>query len=150
MPNDLNASMVCTRTELSEANLEISIDNGYYVIRDGMGPGAIQYRRITAESPFVAGRVPVHIVPDTITLMPYIRVRGSSLSDLADKVVDLTNAFTQFQYTLSFAIEGEFAAEYRCEAADYTVGNGGQFEDLKLRSFLQDVQFDVPAVLLTD
>jgi hypothetical protein len=147
---DLIVSLTLTRTELSLGDLLVTPANDYFVVREGIGEGAIQYRRVTAQSPFVAGRVPVHIVPDIIILNPIIRVRGTSYADLDTKIDTLTVAFTQFIYTLTFEIGGEFDREYQCEAADYATGNAGQYEDLKLRSFVQDVAFEVPAVLTTN
>ncbi len=145
MADDLDVVITVDRTELSMSTLSITNASGYYVTRDGLGPGAIQFRRFQAQSPFVKGSVPVHVVPDIITFSPIIRVRGTSLSDLETKIDILTEAFTQFYYEVSFSIEGQFSHTYTCQTADYTIGSGGQYEDLKLRSHIQDIAFEIPA-----
>ncbi len=143
---NLTLPITVSRTELSLSPLSISAANGYYVKKDGIGKGDVKYRRITADSPFVRGRVPVHIVPDVITLNPTIRVNASTIADFDNKLTTLTNAFTQFQYTVVYNLSGSLNSSFLCETADYTIGNGGNYDSNMLRSFVQEVTFQIPSV----
>lgn len=124
------------------SNLVIAPSAGYYIQRNGFGPGEVSHRRVQAESPYVAGKMLVHSVKDQQTGTLKIRVEGSSQSQLYSRMETLAEAFEQFSYTLSLYINGVLYS-YQCDAADYAVGDNGQIDDLFLRSNMQMMTFQV-------
>ena len=119
-----------------------------YALAKGFGPGATTYRRHTAQSPFVAGRVLVRAVADAGTLIVPVVVRGTTPAGLQDSMTALVAAFTQWTYTVTLVEEPDGAAPatyaWTCEPADYQVGSGGAFNDLGLLSYVQVVTFTAP------
>lgn len=132
-----------TRTSLGQGNLVIDEAGGYYIQRDGFGPGEVSHRRSYVESPYMNGGYLTHSVKDQMHSTLKIRVQGSNSPDLVNKMEAICTAFEQFSYTLSVTINGQ-AYTYSCDAADYTIGDGGNLQDLWLRSNTQIVTFDVP------
>lgn len=134
---------IITRAELSLANFAFGPANGYYIQRGGFGPGEVSHRTTYAESPYVIGKTLTHAVKDLMTSTLIIRVEGTDHSDMMDKTEELCEAFEQFAYTLTIIIDGE-SYTYACDTADYSIGDGGQLDDLWLRSATQLVSFEVP------
>lgn len=132
-----------TRTELSLATLAFTPANGYYIQRNGFGPGEVSHRKTYVESPYVIGQTMVHSVKDLATSSLTVRVQGTSHSDMIDKLETLCEAFEQFNYTLTIIIDG-ISYVYDCDTADYSIGDGGNVDDLWLRSSTQLVSFDIP------
>lgn len=134
---------VITRTELALSNLAFTPVNGYYIQRNGFGPGEVGNRSTFVESPYVIGKIQTHVVKDLQTSTLTIRVEGDDQEDLFDKMTELCEAFEQFNYTLTIIINGT-TFTYSCYTADYAVGEGGQLDDLMLRSNMQMITFDIP------
>lgn len=137
-----------TRTELALSNLEFGTltqdgASGFYIVRNGFGPGSVSKRRITAESIFYPGRTLVHATPDVQTSILKIRVKGETQQDLYNRVAEVTAAFDQFSYSLTVNINGTYW-EYECETADWTLGQDGAVDDIMLRSNTQFVTFTIP------
>lgn len=132
-----------TRTELALPNLSLTNAEGYYVQRNGFGPGDVSFRRVYAQSPFVQGQFQVHAVKDLQHTTMKIRVEGVDNDDMWDKIQALTTAVEQFRFTLVFNINGQVFS-YTCDTADYAIGDGGEVDDLWLRSDTQLVTLDIP------
>lgn len=136
-----------TRSELSLATLTIEnradASCPYSFSREGFGPGTVSWRRVTTQSPFVHGRFLLERVMDETQMNLSMRVRASSVDWVDYYLAQLIDAFSQFAYVLTFTIDGVYH-QWLCETADFTVGNGGQFQDLNLRSYQQEVKFVVP------
>lgn len=140
---DMQVDGVITRTELALSNLAFNSTNGYYVARDGFGPGEVSHRTTYAQSPYVIGQTMTHAVKDLQTSTLKVRVKGDTQAEMYTRLETLCEAFEQFNYTLTLIINGE-TFTYDCDTANYSVGNGGDLEDLWLRSNTQMVAFEIP------
>lgn len=141
--DDLSLTLEISRSELNLGPLEISTSNGYYVARDGFGPGEQVLRRITAESPYVSGRILTHAVKAQETTVINLRVKGNTSNEMWSKIEILQAAVAQFSYTITFNLDG-YEKTWRCEPADVTIGEGGQFNDLWIRSNTQKMSLSIP------
>jgi hypothetical protein len=139
---DLAVDGSVTRTELALADLDLQ-QSGVYEILPGTGPGAMVWRREVARSPMVHGEVLVGAVKDVEIAQLRIRVTGTTASQLWSRVGDLTAAFEQFQYDLSLVIGG-VTFTWVCQCADWTSGDGGEFQKFHLMSHQTDVTFQIP------
>lgn len=140
---ELAISASITRSELLLAPLSLEVPGQYQIMRSTLGPGAISWRRQTASSPFVHGQVLVNAVKDVATSTLGVRVIGGSASSLWSRIDTLLRAFEQFSFDLTVALDGQ-TFTWRCQAADYSVGESGVFQDFHLRSLQQEVQFSIP------
>ena len=132
-----------TRTWLSLSDLTIAASAGYYIQRDGFGPGETSFRRSEAESIYVNGKYMTHAVKDQQTSTLKIRVVGATQTELYSRMDTLAKAMEQFSFTLDITI-GDKTFSYECDAADYAIGDGGQVQDIWARSSTQMMTFDVP------
>ena len=131
-----------TRTELALADLDLNDKTTYGVM--AAGPGAKSWRRQTAESPFMHGRALVGAVLDTEVAPLRIRVKGSTDSVLNTNLNALLRAFEQFTYDLTLTIEG-VTYTWRCEPADYTIGDrGGEINTFVRLANQEWVSFEIP------
>lgn len=141
---DLDVSVLLTRPELSLTPLELNDEENYTIIRNGIGLGSVVRKRLTSDSPWVEGRTLIHQVKEQVTVPLAVRVHGSSNNDLAVKVSNLLRALDQFSYRITVTIGGVVWGQYDCEAADYSVGDSGVFQDLHYRSLIQEVSAEIP------
>lgn len=132
-----------TRAELLLAPLPIEVPGQYQIIRETLGPGSISWRRQTARSAYVHGEVLVGLVKDITVSTLGVRVLGSSAATLWSRMNTLLRAFEQYSYDLSVTLDGQ-TFTWRCQAADYAVGESGVFQDFHLRSLQQEVRFSIP------
>lgn len=139
---DLTISGSVTRTELSLPDLTLNTDT-YKIMRDGWGPGVVSMRRQKVSSPYVHGDFATSLVKEQVEVPLGIRVTGSGYTDCWNKVGTLLRAFEQFKYTLAIVIEGT-TFTYECEAADYSVGDGGMFQNFHFMAYKQEVKFLIP------
>jgi len=139
----LTTTGVITRTELALSDLSITPAGGYYIQRDGFGPGQIEWRRSEAESPYVAGSTLTHAVKGQETSTLKIRVEDVTEAGMYSRMGTLATAFEQFSYTMTITIGGQ-AFAYECDCSDYSVGDGGNVQDLWVRSFTQMMVFQIP------
>lgn len=137
----LDASV--TRTALALPDLDLEVLGTYQIIRDSTGPGGVTWRRQTATSPYVHGRTLVNAVMDVGEASLGIRVIGSNMAVLHSRLMTLLAAFEQYSYDLTVVISGE-TWRWRCECADYVVGDSGLFQDFHFRSLQQEVRFTIP------
>jgi hypothetical protein len=141
--SDFQSEGTITRSWLSLADLAVAPSSGYYIQRGGFGPGEVSFRKTSATSPYVSGQTLTHAVKDQQTLTFKVRVVGSSQGQLLSRMEELAAAMEQFSFTMRFWINGVLY-QYECDASDYAVGDGGQVEDLWLRSNTQLMSFNVP------
>lgn len=126
-----------------EDGLILEPDTGYYIARDGIGPGAVSWRRDTVTSPYVGGDVLVHAVKDVQVIPVNLRVVGTTAEDLHTKIQTLTDAVSQFSYTVTAVIDN-VEYEWTCQPADWSVGSSGAWMDMHLRSLTQPVTLSIP------
>lgn len=141
---EFEATGSVTRTELNLGPLAITPEDGYYIQRDGFGPGERTWRRISAESPYVHGSFLTHAVIDQEISTLKIRVAGTTELQMTQRINALIAALTQFSYTLTIDIGETFHYVLSCEPADYTIGDGGSVQDMWLRNRTQILTFDIP------
>lgn len=115
-------SVTVSRAELGLTDLVIGDTypgaNGYSVA--SYTPGAIEQQNVYAKSRWVNGAVLTSTRRDISTIDLSIRVKGSSLSDMAVKVQDLEVAFSQFGYLTTFWL-GMATVQYTCMPANYQI-----------------------------
>ena len=140
---DLSVSASVTRAEMSLAPLSIEVANQYRIMRSTLGPGAVSWRKQTATSPYVHGAILVGAVKDIGLATLGVRVMAPSDSTLWARVDTLVRAFEQFTYDLSVTIDGS-TFTWRCQPADYSVGDSGVFQEFHLMSHQQEVRFTIP------
>lgn len=117
----MTTSGLITRPILGLSDLSI-VDDPYDVIIDGLNVGPGTWRRATAESPFVSGRVLAGAVLDVATRSFQIDVAGTSLEDVQTNIGTLIAAVSQFSYELSLTLDTGATYRWACEPADWAVG----------------------------
>lgn len=137
----MSRSVLLGRSSLSLADLQLWDPPNLIVAGDSFGPGPQTLRRTTISSPFVRGRFPIDVVADTQDAPMTLQVLGSTGADLSSRVGVVLAAFSQWSYTLAYNFDG-IIGSWQCEAADYTVGEAGRFEDI-------DTVFHAVQILLT-
>jgi len=110
----------------------------YSLVRGGIGPGGLTWRKTTVTSPFVSGRVVVHEVKDAVPDTLKVRVRGSTTDWLDYYIYQLTQYFESFNFRLTLNVDG-VVHSWNCESADWAVGDAGAYQDMELRSHTQIV-----------
>lgn len=87
----------------------------------GIDPGQVQFNRVWATSPYVAGGVNTLTVAGVVAATFQVWVKSTSqLSDL-DYIALLIEAFTQQTYTLTLVLDSA-TYEWNCYCADYDIG----------------------------
>lgn len=113
------------------------------------GPGALSWRKQTAEAQWVHGRVMTAAVKDVEVAPLEIEVYGSSSADLDANTRALLDAFEQWTYDLTVVADG-VTHTWRCEPADYAPSAGrrsGAYEHFSLVAGAQAFQaytFQIP------
>lgn len=123
------------------AALDLEAAGSYEVV--SAGPGAMAWRRTYVESPYVDGAFLVAAAKGVSTAPLVIRVRGSSRTDLNNKVNALLRAFEQFTYQLTITIDGQ-AQTWDCMPADYAAQGTGEWDGDRMRDLHQDYAFQIP------
>ena len=90
----------------------------YVIGREGIGPGNLTWRKVTAQSAFVAGRYVVGQVKDSVGTTLTVRVRGQSFDWLDYHIQQLCAAFEQYLKTLPEAKRKQILANVRSEEPD--------------------------------
>lgn len=132
-----------TRTELALGDLALEEEGVYKLMRDAVGPGDGSWRREVSKSAYVHGETLVGAVKDVMTAQLGVRVLASSISLLQTRVSTLLTAFSQFSYNLTITLDGS-TWQWKCEPADYAIGDGGVFQDLHLLAYQQEVRLNIP------
>ena len=108
------------------------------------GPGRRQVNRVQAASPVSDGAVLVGATAGLQTARLRLRVYGD-VAGVAGLVVEVSEAFAQFEYTFTAATDGGVSlADWVCQPADVSVGASGIWESGALSGGWQDIDLDVP------
>lgn len=123
--------------------------NGYEVAENGYGAGKSSVRRQTVESDDVPGRVLLAWTRDVMLGSLSIVVKGTTAAVCKTRVDALTALFDQVDYTLtatlaSTSAAGNWVESWRCEPADWEIGDGGVIDNVLLHHFWQRVTFEWP------
>lgn len=119
--SDLDVVAQVMRDELSLGPLDINDDTNFILGRN-VRLGAVAWRRETATSPYVHGRIPVHEVKDAAESTVTVYALGGTPVALRNNIGVLLQAFTeQWEYQLALQLDGVLY-QWRCERADYEVG----------------------------
>lgn len=117
---DIAITALVSRSELSLADLNID-DDVNYRLGANIDYGTVSWRRETVQSPYFAGRVPVHEVKDAVESKLVVYVLGSSHAVLNTNIQTLIEAVTeQYRWELKLTIEGVLHS-WDCERADYQI-----------------------------
>jgi hypothetical protein len=122
------------------ADLDFEVDGAYRLVRAGLEPGMVTWRRQRVQSAVIAGAAQVGAVKDIKQGRCAVRVLAPSMALLWSRQATLIAAFEQFAYTLTFTIDGQVLS-YACDCADYSPGESGVLDEFGLRSYQQVVTF---------
>lgn len=136
MACDFDVEVIIDRVELGLSPLVLNESTGYHLTRNGIGPGDKKFKRQTTESVFVSGRTLIHATPDIVDTAINLRVSGGTREQLFERIRNLADAISQFSYQMQVTVEGEVEL-WKCEPADFVVGEDGRYDDLMLRSNMQ-------------
>lgn len=139
---DLSIAVGVSRTDLGLGTLSIN-DGNYKIMRGGLGPGGITWRRQTTSSPFTHGVLQTNAVKEETTMILGVRVKGSSEDDCQDNIDILLRAFEQYSYFLSADIGGH-SWVWQCYVADSVVGDGGAIQPFHMMAHQQEVTLSIP------
>lgn len=118
--SELSIIASVTRAELFLADLDLN-DGVKFTLGQNVNVGSVTWRKETAQSPFVQGRVPVHEVKDASESTIVVYVLGATHAALNANLKELLDAFTeQYSYILRINVEGS-DNQWECERADYEV-----------------------------
>ena len=137
-------SLQVSRTDLSLAPLELWQPGKYVIVDGSFGPGAQTYRRLTVDSPWVAGRFLTNAVADVQMVPLVIQVQSPDEAGLEPNITELLAAFKQFSFTMTSVHHGLGTQAWWCERADYAVGPSGVIDDFDLKFYEQAVSFTIP------
>lgn len=106
----------------------------------GFDPGQTQYSRIWATSPYVAGAVPVLVVPGIVPATLKMYVYDATQADIQADLDALISAFTASTYTLTFTVDTA-TYEWTCYCADY---QPAPFPMEAIIGLMWPITFDIP------
>jgi hypothetical protein len=122
--------------------------NGYEVV--SYGRGGAQLRRNTVESFDVPGRLLVSWVEDVMLGAVVVRVKAANDNTLKTRTDTLIGWFRGVDYTLTATLSmpassgSTWVESWKCEPADYEVGNGGVMDPELLGNAMQEIAFTFP------
>lgn len=118
---------------------------GLYTFPEGgFTHGALGYRRVTAESPYVSGRTLVAAVPEISIGQIAIRVFGT-VPEQKTRMATLITAFSQTGYTVTTTIDTATYVWDDCEPAEYIIGSSeGGLSGPHMMAGQQTIIFQVP------
>lgn len=138
-----NRSILVARTALGLGNLQLW-QSGKYILPEGtFGAGEMTQRRITSESPMVAGRYASSIVEGQRFGNISVHVLSPNEASLQSYVQEVITAMTQFRYTLAWQWRG-LSGTWQCEKADWALGETGILHEGWLKVNSQAINFTVP------
>lgn len=138
---DVTISIIDGSDALSD--LDLTPANGYIVRAGGFAEGGKLFRRQTAESPFVAGRILLGAVPDVMVGTLALIVEGADHDELRTRLAAVRERFEQLAYTLRVSIEGN-VDDWPCECADSAIGDGGTYDEVRAVLLSQPITFTFP------
>lgn len=135
--------VIIGREELGIGFMYLTPSVGYYITRDGIGPGGVEWEKQHADSIFVDGSYMVARKKQMQVIPFSVWVKATSADQLHDRINVLTEALEQWEYYMTVTIDG-IDYTWTCETADYEIGDGGAWQDLELRSYVQKVSAQIP------
>jgi len=118
---------VSCRISVPEGQIELN-DGERHRLADGTaGARSVQWRRTTVTSPYVNGTFVASAVQDNVQEQVGVYVYGVDNNDLRRLLRDVTEAFSQFEYTLTWELDSD-AFAWRCTVADYQVDTRREFQ----------------------
>jgi hypothetical protein len=117
---DAALSLTISRDELNLPVLELNAAP-FTVTKEGITPGEITLRREEVKSPYVHGSYVVNQVKDQGQGRVVIQVDAPTYSDLKTHIQTLIDAFSQWDFVITFTFEGA-VFQWNCTMADYAVG----------------------------
>lgn len=139
--SDLDLTVTITGGTLSD--LSLTRANGYLNLRGGLGPGSRSFRRQTAQSPFVNGRILVGQSLDVEFAQLLVLVQAASSAQLVTRMSALLERMEQPSFVLQVVVDG-ITYRWQCECADSAPGDAGAFNATDLMVYRQALQFSVP------
>lgn len=139
----MSRSVIVTRKSLGLSSLQLWQVGKFYLPEGTFGPGETAQRRLTSESPMVAGRYAYSIVEDQRMGNLAVHVMAPSEGTLAARVQEVVTAMTQFRYALTWQWNG-LSGSWQCESADWALGQSGILDEDWLAGNQQAVFFTVP------
>lgn len=140
---DFEGHVAISRTSLGLGTLHLRPDTGYRISRNGIGPGGQEFERSHASSIYVNGDYLTHKRKGMQRVQMVVRVTAANANQLHSRIQSLVEAVDQYQFTMTVTIDG-IVFEWKCEAADWVIGDSGAWDDLMLRSNTQYVSLDIP------
>lgn len=90
-------------------------------VRGGLEPAQSQHKYVWADSPYVAGQIPVLATPDNSTLNLRLEIDGTSALDAETKIAAVITAVTQqLSYNVSVTLDSA-TYTWLCYTGDYLV-----------------------------
>jgi hypothetical protein len=90
-------------------------------VRNGIEPAQSALKMVWADSPFVAGKIPVLATPDNSTLNLRLIIDGTSMADAQSKIAPIIQAIRgQLSYQVSVTLDSA-TYTWLCYTGDYTV-----------------------------
>lgn len=139
----MSRSVLVNRAGLALGNLQLWQPGKFYLPDGTFGPGETAQRRVTSESPMVAGRYASAIVEAQRTGNLAVHVMSPTEVGLQALVQEVVTALTQFRFTLAWQWNG-LSGTWQCEAADWTLGTSAILDEEWLAVNNQAVYFVVP------
>jgi hypothetical protein len=103
-------------------------DGQIYRLADSTGATRnVQWRKQTIASWYTHGEFVVNAVLDNVQETVAVYVYGSDSTDLRASVERLTEAFSQFEYSLTWDTGGD-SYTWRCFVSDFTVDTRREFQ----------------------
>lgn len=111
-----------SRPELGLPDLNLNDHSKFYVSgADGAIFGStVQWRRQTAQSPFVEGQFTVNAVRDVVEDKFAVEVLGTDQVSLQLNLQELVDAFSQSYFNVTMQLDNAVYT-YACEPSDYTI-----------------------------
>jgi len=102
------------------SGVTLSSANGYKVQYEGLGQPSIRWRRGYASSPWTDGATAVSAVKDQAVLDMRVLVEGTSAANLRTRIDALTDAVSQFTYTVTVTINSQ-AEVWTADPGDWSL-----------------------------
>src|SRR4051812_1669349 len=100
--SDITVGLLVDRSSLGLDDLELNDGVNYVVTRDGIsGLYSRTFRKVTADSPFVAGRVVTALARDVVPMTYRVRIKADSDNALNIKMFAMLDAFSQGRYAVT-------------------------------------------------
>ena len=99
---------------------------------------SVKFRRQEVTSPYLPGTWLINAVPDMISEVVSVWVRGTSHFDLTRNVSALEDAFSQLSFTIRWATDDSYE-EWMCQLSDYTIATQREYQHARVAKFTAEV-----------